>query len=517
MMDWAAVALAIGGLALMFFAGSHLNRAGAMVALGAAAFGLGRILGWQSALAWLLGPATAILLLSSTRQESGTTFEKLAMKGFSLAAAFVVSVFAASHTDITDQTWLTILPVWLLAGGGLALLLLELQDQPADFVLLGAGGSGLLLAATSLTSALLALACGLCLLVTAVIRRYRPPLRLDLEAAVLVGATLLFGLLAIWPHLPSGLELAGIPLSLGGIGLAFIALLALLGSAQDDAGPIWSLPLGAVAVIANGLPLRWAALFAIGGIASVARRPILAAIAALGLASLTQLGLAQPSQGRITAVVLALAVLFSLMAIRLSAQPMLTTALTGYLVLFLAGLPASITTRIEVLALSAIGLAVLLEVHRGILTRSNLPIDRVLTFGLLFLAVFARDSTGIGLVAAVLLLIALGLKDQPLEAEPTSAHKPSLLSLVRTNLLRLARSLSPPAAAFVGGVLAVIAAFGVSWSYGLIAIALYAGLLVFRQTIPAGSRKSSRWSIALAAISLVLGFAPGLLFRLLHL
>jgi hypothetical protein len=133
----------------------------------------------------------------------------------------------------------------------------------------------------------------------------------------------------------------------------------------------------------------------------------------------------------------------------------------------------------------------------------------VLTLGLLFLGLFARDSTGLGMAAAVLLLIALGLGELPAEAGDAPPFQ--------TRVLRLARSGWPPAAAFAGGVLAVIATFGASLGYGLFATALYGASILFHRSRESRSKERARTSLALGAISLLLGFAPGLLFRLLHL
>jgi hypothetical protein len=203
----------------------------------------------------------------------------------------------------------------------------------------------------------------------------------------------------------------------------------------------------------------------------------------------------------------ALSVALVLLLLTFRDQLLFAAAVVGYIVMLLPALPSSLTTRLELLAVAAVGLVVLLALWQRLLNPRAPDPHPVLTLGLAVLALFARDSQGLGVVAAFLLLIGLAVSDQQF------AERVPLLS--RALLGPLASSAWPPTATFAGRVLAVISAFAVSWPYGLAAIGLCIGLLL-PKTAPS-TQKRNAWSLALPAVSLVIGFAPALVFRLLRL
>jgi hypothetical protein len=145
--------------------------------------------------------------------------------------------------------------------------------------------------------------------------------------------------------------------------------------------------------------------------------------------------------------------------------------------------------------------------------RSAIVRDQLL-FALLLLAMSARDSLGLGVLAAALLLIDLSIVR--IEAMPER------WSGTAARLVLLARSNWPPALTFAGAAVAVIAALQASLVLGLLAALSLAGLqlapLLDRHALapsPERPRSPLRW--VGPAVSIACGVAPALLLRMLRL
>jgi hypothetical protein len=165
-------------------------------------------------------------------------------------------------------------------------------------------------------------------------------------------------------------------------------------------------------------------------------------------------------------------------------------------------------------------LATLLLVSRMVLAwlidrsgRAEIVRDQLL-LALLLLAISARDSLGLGALAAALLLVDLAIVR--IEAMPER------WSGTAARLVLLARSNWPPAVTFAGAAIAVIAALQAALALGLLAALVLAGLqlapLLDRHALaPSLERPRSALGWVGPALSIACGVAPALLLRMLRL
>jgi hypothetical protein len=145
--------------------------------------------------------------------------------------------------------------------------------------------------------------------------------------------------------------------------------------------------------------------------------------------------------------------------------------------------------------------------------RSAIVRDQLL-FALLLLGISARDSLGLGALAAALLLIDLAIVRIQVMPERWSG--------VAARLVLLARSNWPPAVTFAGASFAVIAALQASLALGLLAALVLAGLqlaplLDGHALAPSPERPRSALGWVGPALSIACGVAPALLLRMLRL
>jgi hypothetical protein len=145
--------------------------------------------------------------------------------------------------------------------------------------------------------------------------------------------------------------------------------------------------------------------------------------------------------------------------------------------------------------------------------RAAIVRDQLLS-ALLLLGISARDSLGLGALAAALLLVDLAIVR--IEAMPER------WSGTAARLVLLARSNWPPAVTFAGAAIAVIAALQASLALGLLAALVLAALqlapLLDRHALaPSLERPRSALGWVGPALSIACGLAPALLLRMLRL
>ena len=226
--------------------------------------------------------------------------------------------------------------------------------------------------------------------------------------------------------------------------------------------------------------------------------------------------LASPSwSARVQAVALAVGLVLTLLAATTGMRRvLLLPAITLSVMLALSSLSTSNLVRFQWIA--AFGAALLIA--QPLLTmliggsRREVIRDRLL-FGLLLLAIGARDSLGLGELAVVLLLVDLAIV--------RIDHLPAASDRV-ARMVFLARSNWPPSATFAGATLAVIGALQASLVLGLLAAIMLAALqlapLLDRQALASGPerpRSSLRWIGPV--VSIACGIAPALVLRMLRL
>jgi hypothetical protein len=198
-------------------------------------------------------------------------------------------------------------------------------------------------------------------------------------------------------------------------------------------------------------------------------------------------------------------------------QRVLVLPATGFLVILTLGTvtPPNLVRFQWIAALGAL-LLVSRMVLAWLIDRSGRPaiVRDQLLFALLLLAISARDSLGLGALAATLLLVDLAIVR--IEAMPER------WSGTAARLVLLARSNWPPAVTFAGAAIAVIAALQASLVLGLLAALVLAALqlapLLDRHALaPSLGRPRSALGWVGPAVSIACGVAPALLLRMLRL
>jgi hypothetical protein len=300
-----------------------------------------------------------------------------------------------------------------------------------------------------------------------------------------------------------------------------IAVLLVAGAAIAPIGFEWAALLGCLAVSASAPSLRWAALGALIAVATVlvkvGEHPAWIAFGILGATPVLQALTTPGGSARLQAVALALGLVLVVLASRAGMVRVIVLPATGFLVILALGAVTQPNlVRVQWIA----GLGALLLVGRMLLAwlidrgdRSAIVRDQLL-FALLLLAISARDSLGLGVLAAALLLIDLAIVR--IEAMPER------WSGTAARLVLLARSNWPPAVSFAGAAIAVIAALQAGLALGVLAGLLLAGLqlapLLDRHALaPSPERPRSALAWVVPALSIACGVAPALLLRMLRL
>jgi hypothetical protein len=223
------------------------------------------------------------------------------------------------------------------------------------------------------------------------------------------------------------------------------------------------------------------------------------------------------SSAHIQAVGLGLGLVLMVLASRAGLIRVLVLPATGFVVMLAIGTMTS-PNLVRLQWIAALG--VLFLVARMVLAwlidrggRSAIVRDQLL-FALLLLGISARDSLGLGALAAALLLIDLAIVRIQVMPERWSG--------VAARLVLLARSNWPPAVTFAGASFAVIAALQASLALGLLAALVLAGLqlaplLDGHALAPSPERPRSALGWVGPALSIACGMAPALLLRMLRL
>ncbi len=317
------------------------------------------------------------------------------------------------------------------------------------------------------------------------------------------------------------LVLFDLSVNVSGAILLAIAVLLVAGAAIAPVGFEWTALLGALAVSASAPSLRWAALAALIAVSTVLVRDgehlVWLALGILGLIPVLE-ALATPAwSGRVQAVALAFGLVLVVLASRAGMHRVLVLPATGFLVILTLGTvtPPNLVRFQWIAALGAL-LLVSRMVLAWMIDRSGRPaiVRDQLLFALLLLGISARDSLGLGALAAALLVVDLAIVR--IEAMPER------WSGTAARLVLLARSNWPPAVTFAGAAIAVIAALQASLVLGLLAALVLAALqlapLLDRHALaPSLGRPRSALGWVGPALSIACGVAPALLLRMLRL
>jgi len=479
---------------------------------------------WQPAAGWLIGPLLGTLLVFRPPARTRLTFEEITRRATTLAATALVAAFAASKFPIGENPTLLSSVPWLLGAIGAAWLISPIDEKEraqAEVLLIGAGSSLLLVAAPG--GLLTAAACGAMALLPPLAARWPLEDRLDrgLRSLLLVAAAAVVAL-ALLAGSISRLALQDLTLAFDGPALLGVALLLLAGALLGAPGRAWVVVPALPALLAIAPSLRWAALAALIATTFIeqGRRERFAwlALLVLALSSLFALVVPQPWSPR--AQIAALAGSLLLMAVAATGSRFSAVALAGSALVILQNTSATSAFLMTRFGWVASAGAILLVV-RSLLDRragkAGNPLKDALLCGLLLLAVAAHDTLGLGILAAVLLLVDLDASGATPDPVPRKSAGPSRMA----SLLLLARSGWPPTVRFAAVTLAVIAALQTSLLSGLLAAALLLGLKFspLLEPVTAGGgvqARTARFWLLAPALSLACGLAPALVLRMLR-
>ena len=506
---------------LVAYGSTGLRRQAATIATVAAS-------GWSLVLlvdpgsgTWAIGPVVATLLLPRAGQRAPSNFEGLTRRVVTLAVAVLVALFLATRLPIGENPILLSAVPWLLGALGTAWFVSPI-DEPERLQ-----GQALMIAAVAVliliavpTGPLTAGVAGAMALMPIAGERGRIPgrLRPAVSGVLLLAAGAAAALAVVGPAIrPFSMD--DLSFDVGGPVLLATAIVLVAGSAVSAVGTEWAALVAVLALIASAPGLRWSALAALVAVATglerSAERPAWLAVGVLSAVPVLQ-ALASPSwSARVQAVALAVGLVLTLLAATTGMRRVLVLpAITLSVMLALSSLSTSNLVRFQWIA--AFGAALLIA--QPLLTmliggsRREVIRDRLL-FGLLLLAIGARDSLGLGELAVVLLLVDLAIV--------RIDHLPAASDRV-ARMVFLARSNWPPSATFAGATLAVIGALQASLVLGLLAAIMLAALqlapLLDRHALAPGPerpRSSLRWIGPV--VSIACGIAPALVLRMLRL
>ena len=440
----------------------------------------------------------------------------------SIAGALLLAVFLASRLPVGENPVLLSAVPWALGALGAAWFISPI-DQPERLqgqVLMVGAIAAILLAAVPAGPLTAALAGAMALMPIAgahwrVPGRLRPAL-----SALLLLLAAAAALVAAAAPLNVALILFDITLNATSLILLGAAILLIAGAAATPIGLEWAAGLGVLTLTAAAPSVRWAAL---AGLIAVATTPDrrgerFAWLAAGGLAMTSVLPpLAPPSwSARVQVVALAVGLVLMLFATRGPTLRVLLLPTTALLVILALG-SVSAAGLVRFQWIAAVGAALL--VARAGLTwflpdrRGREVLRDGFIAGLLLLATSARDALGLGVLAAVLLLIDAAIVRMVDIPSPSTRW---------SRVIALARSSWPGSITFAAATVTVIAALEAGLALGLLAAALIAGLqlapLVDRHAAsPSPERPRSALHWVGPALSIGCGIAPALVLRMLQL
>ena len=485
--------------------------------------------GWSLALlvdpslmAWAIGPIVATLLLPRRGARARSSFEGLTRRVITIVGALLVAIFLASRLPVGENPVLLSAVPWVLGALGAAWFISPI-DQPERLqgqALMVAATAGILLAAVPAGPLTAALAGAMALTPIAgeywrLPGRFRPAL-----SALLLLLAAAAALVAALAAVNVGLVLSDIGLNVSNLMLVGAAILLVAGAAATPIGIEWAAALGVLTLAAAAPGLRWTALAGLIAVATSfdrrGERPAWLAVGALAMTSVLQ-PLAAPSwSARVQVVALAAGLVLMLLAARAATLRVLALPTTALVVILAIG-PVNAADLVRFQWIAAVG-AVLI-VARAALTwflpdRSGREVLRdSLIAGLLLLAISARDALGLGVLAAVLLLIDAAIVRIDDIPSPSSRW---------SRLVVLARSNWPASITFAAATITVIAALQAGLALGLLAATLIAALqlapLVDRHAAAlAAERPRSALQWVGPALSIGCGIAPALVLRMIQL
>ena len=517
-------ALFFVSLLMAYGSAGRRRQAATIGALAAAAWSLALLVD-PGSVAWAIGPMVASLLLARTGKRLNSSFEGLTRRVATIVAALLVALLLAARLPVGENPLLLSAVPWFLGALGAAWFASPI-DQPERLqgqVLMVAAAAAVILAAVPAGPVTASLA-GAMALVPLAGDRWRLPGRLQLPFSLTLLALAIVAVVVagIGPSI-ARVVLFDFSVDVSGVILLAIAVLLAAGAALTPIGSEWAALPGVLAVSATAPGLRWAALGALIAVATVLAKEgehlAWIAFATLGLTPVLQ-GVAtstSTSTIRVQAVALGLGLVLMVLASRAGVIRVLVLPATGFLVMLaLASVASPNLVRLQWIA----ALGAVLLVARMVLAwlidrggRISIVRDQLL-FALLLLAISARDSLGLGALAAALLFIDLAVVRIEVMPERWSGTAARLVLLARSNW--------PPAVTFAGASLAVIAALQASLALGLLAALLLAGLqlapLLDGHTLAASPERPGsalRW--VSPALSIACGVAPALLLRMLRL
>ena len=485
--------------------------------------------GWSLALlvdpslmAWAIGPIVATLLLPRRGARARSSFEGLTRRVITIAGALLVAIFLASRLPVGENPVLLSAVPWVLGALGAAWFISPI-DQPERLqgqALMVAATAGILLAAVPAGPLTAALAGAMALTPIAgehwrLPGRFRPAL-----SALLLLLAAAAALVAALAAVNAGLVLSDIGLNVSNLMLVGAAILLVAGAAATPIGIEWAAALGVLTLAAAAPGLRWAALAGLIAVATSfdqrGERPAWLAVGALAMTSVLP-PLAAPSwSARVQVVALAAGLVLMLLAARAATLRVLALPTTALVVILALG-PVNAADLVRFQWIAAVG--AILIVARAALTwflpdRSGREVLRdSLIAGLLLLAISARDALGLGVLAAVLLLIDAAIVRIDDIPSPSSRW---------TRLVVLARSNWPASITFAAATITVIAALQAGLALGLLAATLIAALqlapLIDRRAVAlTAERPQSALQWVGPALSIGCGIAPALVLRMIQL
>ena len=475
--------------------------------------------------AWAIGPIGASLLLARPGKRVNSSFEGLTRRVATIAVALLAALLLASRLPVGENPLLLSAVPWFLGALGAAWFaspidhLERLQGQ----VLMVAAASAVILAAVPAGPVTASLAGAMALMPIAG-ERWRLPGPLQLPVSVtLLGLAAVAVVAAGVGTSIARIVLFDFSVDVSGVILLASAVLLVAGAALTPIGSEWTALLGVLVVSASAPSLRWAALGALIAVATVLTKEgehlAWIAFGVLGLTPVLQ-GVAtstSTSTVRVQAVALALGLVLIVLAARAGVIRVLVLPTAGFVVMLaLAAVTSPNLVRLQwITALGAV-LLVARMVVAWLIDRSGRPaiVRDQLLFALLLLGISARDSLGLGALAAALLLIDLAIVRIEVMPERWSGTAARLVLLARSNW--------PPAVTFAGASMAVIAALQASLALGVLAALVLAGLQLAplfdgHALAPSPERPRSPLGWAVPAVSIACGVAPALLLRLLRL
>jgi hypothetical protein len=472
---------------------------------------------------WAIGPILATLLLPRPGPRVNSSFEGLTRRAVTIAAALIVAIFLASRLPVGENPILLSAVPWLLGALGAAWFVspVDQRERIQGQALMVGAAAALILAAVP-AGPLTAGVAGSMALMPLAGERWRLTGRLRSAASMLLLA-LAAGAAVLAAAGPSiaRVILFDLSFNVSGALLLAIAVLLVAGVVVAPLGSEWAALLGVAAVSATAPGLRWAALGALIAVATVlAKEAERFAWIAFGVLAVTPVlqALATPAwSARVQAAALATGLVLMVLAARGGLLRVLVLPATGFLLMLtLPTVSATNLVRFQWIAAAGAVLLIARTLLRRLIGGGGSPeiLRDQLLFALLLLAISARDSLGLGVLAAALLLIDLAIVRIDDLPQPRSGSAARLIMLARANW--------PPSVTFAGAAIAVIAALQAALALGLLAALVLAALqlapLVDGHALaPAPERPRSPLRWVAPALSIACGVAPALLLRMLRL